>query len=201
MQIANQNYPYTDVVETRTQTPTKTKAVNVQIGPGDVISNMPVVTLFEHHQVHEGEAHDYEYYSAAPATMDFAIVVPTYSPTIAAPHLLIGMQSYGGAGMISLYEGSTYTGGTPGLVYNRNRNSSITPKTGFSIQEGVTITGAGTKLPYTIIVGAAEKVSGGDRALGECILKSNTIYAMRYEEITATTRLIITLNWYEDLNV
>ncbi len=43
-------------VEARKQTPTG-NALNVQIGPGDVISNIPVVTLFEHHQVHEGESY------------------------------------------------------------------------------------------------------------------------------------------------
>lgn len=41
-------------VEPRSQTPTG-NALNVQIGPGDPISNIPVVMDFEHHQVHEGE--------------------------------------------------------------------------------------------------------------------------------------------------
>lgn len=201
MQIGTQAYPYSDVVETRTQTPTKTKAVNVQVGPGDVVSNIPVVMLFDHHQVHEGEAHGYEYYTATPATIDFAIVVPVYSPTINSPHFMMHMQSYGGAGMLSLHEGGTYTGGTPGLIYNRNRNSLTTPKTGFSILEGVTVTGTGTKLPYTAIAGASEKTADVSRALDECLLKSNTIYLVRYEEITATTRLVIHFEWYEDLGI
>jgi hypothetical protein len=55
------NTYYADTVETRVQTPTKTKAINVQIGPGDVISNIPVMIDYEHHQIHEGETHSYSY--------------------------------------------------------------------------------------------------------------------------------------------
>ncbi len=49
--------------------------------------------------------------------------------------------------------------------------------------------------------GAAEKTSDSGRAQDEIILKSNTVYVVRYEEITATTRLVIHLEWYEDLGV
>lgn len=188
-----------DLIETRTQTPTSTKALNVQIGPGDVISNIPVVMDFGQHQVHEGEAHGWEYYSAAPATINFAFVVPNYTDVRGCPHLMIQMQSYGGAGMLSIYEGATYTGGTPVTdIFNRNRNSATVPAV--TIVSGVT-SNNGTKLPYTAIAGAAEKTADGVRANDEVILKNNTTYVIRYEEITATTRLIIHFEWYEDLGV
>lgn len=45
-------------VEARKQTPTG-NALNVQIGPGDVISNIPVVMDFGQHQIHEGESHGF----------------------------------------------------------------------------------------------------------------------------------------------
>lgn len=32
-----------------------TKGLRVLIGPTDVISNMPVFQLYDHHQIHEGE--------------------------------------------------------------------------------------------------------------------------------------------------
>lgn len=184
------------VTETRAQTPTATKAINVQIGPGDVISNIPVVLDFGQHQVHEGEAHSWEYYSAAPATRNFAIVVPVFADETKCPHMMMHMQSYGGAGMLSVYEGATYTGGTTATdVFNRNRNSTTVP--GVVIVDGVTSSN-GTKLPYTAIAGAAEKTADGVRANDEFILKSNTTYVVRYEEITATTRLVIHFEWYED---
>jgi hypothetical protein len=200
MQTGNQPYPYTDVAETRKQTPALTKAINVQIGPGDVISNIPVVMDWAHHQVHEGESHAYEYYSETVATMNFAIVVPTYSPTIAAPHMMLQMQCYGGAGQLSLFEGATYTSGSTETVYNRNRNSLIIPKAGFSIVSGVT-SNDGTRLPFTMIVGTAENTSSVDRAVDEVVLRSNTTYVVRFEEVTAMTRVVIRFEWYEDLGV
>jgi hypothetical protein len=186
-------------VEARKQTPTG-NALNVQIGPGDVISNIPVVMDFPHHQVHEGESHSVEYYSENPASINFAITVPVYSPTIGSPHLIMEMQSYGGAGQISIWEGATYTNGTPMTIFNRNRNSLIVPKAGMSVISGVT-SNDGTRLPYTAIVGASEKTTASNRAIDEIDLKSNTTYVVRYEELTATTRLVIRFEWYEDLGV
>lgn len=187
------------LIENRTQTPTAPKALNVQIGPGDVISNIPVVMDFGQHQVHEGEAHGWEYYSAAPATINFAFIVPNYADVRGCPHLMMQMQSYGGAGMLSIYEGATYTGGTPVTdVFNRNRNSATVPAV--TIVSGVT-SNDGTKLPYTAIAGASEKTADGVRANDEVVLKNNTTYVIRYEEITPTTRLIIHFEWYEDLGV
>lgn len=175
------------------------KGLRVFIGPTDPISDIPVVMDFGQHQVHEGEAHGWEYYSAAPANRNFAIVVPTYADLSRAPHLMIQMQSYGGASMLSIYEGATYTGGTVATdVFNRNRNSTSVP--GLVIVDGVT-SADGVKLPYTAIAGAAEKTADGVRANDEVILKSNTTYVVRYEEITATTRIIIHFEWYEDLGV
>lgn len=175
------------------------KGTRVYIGPTDPISDIPVVMDFGQHQVHEGEAHGWEYYSAAPATINFAIVVPVYADLNKCPHMLTQMFSYGGAGMLQIYEGATYTGGTPVTdIFNRNRNSTTVPA--LSIVSGVT-SNNGTKLPYTQIAGAAEKTADSVRANDELILKSNTTYVVRYEEITATTRLVIHFEWYEDLGV
>lgn len=201
MQIGTQEYPYNDVVDTRKQTPTKTKAILVQIGPGDPISNVPVVIDFPHHQIHEGEAYNYEYYSTAPATISFAITVPTFSPTIRAPHLIIEAEAYEGAGMVSLFEGITYTGGDAGLVYNRNRNVPAANTT--TIKSGIAITGAGTRLPYTMFFGAGKetRASVGSRDQSEIVMKSNTVYGIELEEIVAITRVLMRLSWYEDLGV
>ncbi len=89
-------------VEARKQTPTG-NAMNVQIGPGDIISNIPVTMEFGQHQVHEGESHGCGYYSTSVATISFSLTVPVYNPTIAAPHLLIHAQCYEGAGMLSFW--------------------------------------------------------------------------------------------------
>jgi hypothetical protein len=44
---------------------------------------------FEHHQGHEGESYGIQYYSATPATIEFAINVPVFIPSINGPHMLL----------------------------------------------------------------------------------------------------------------
>lgn len=185
-------------VEARAQTPTG-NALNVQIGLGDVVSNIPVVMDFQHHQCHEGESFGVQYYSAAPATIEFSLVVPVFSPTIDCPHLVITLQTYGGAMQVDLYEGATHTGGTVMTAYNRNRNSANTAN--LVITSGVTNTTPGTLLPHTFIAAAAEKQGDTNRVADEIVMKSNTEYRVVLEEITATTRCILHFEWYEDLGV
>ncbi len=184
-------------VEARTQTPSR-NALNVQIGPGDPISNIPVIVDWEHHQVHEGETHAVQYYTATVADIKFALVVPTYSVTVLAPHLVIEAGIYGGAGQIDVYEGATYTGGTLMTAWNRNRNSVVTP--GLQIYSGVT-SANGTLMPWTSFFASAEKTAQGARSASEFILKSNTTYRVDFTELAAATRLVLRFEWYEDLGV
>lgn len=185
-------------VEPRTQTPTG-NALNVQIGPGDPISNIPVVIDFAHHQCHEGEAFGVQYYSVAVATIEFAINVPVFATPIHGPHMTMQLMTYGGACQIDLYEGATYTGGTILTPYNRNRNSAALPST--VIRSGVTNVTPGVLLPHTFIAAAAEKQGDTDRVADEVVLKSNTVYRVVLEEITAATRVILHFEWYEDTGV
>ena len=175
------------------------KGLRVYIGPTDPISDIPVVMEFGQHQVHEGESHGAGFYTTTVATISFGLTVPVYTNTIQAPHLIFHAQIYEGAGMLSLFEGSTFTGGTPVLDYNRNRNSATVP--GMTIKSGVTVTAAGTRLPYTQFVGASQKTSGESRSLDEIVLKSNTIYTVVFEELSPITRLALHFEWYEDLGV
>jgi len=186
------------LIEDRKQTPTG-QAINVQIGPGDTISNIPVFMDFWWHQIHEGESHGAGYYTTTVGTISFGLTVPVYTNTIQAPHLIFHAQIYEGAGQLSLFEGSTFTGGTPVLAYNRNRNNATVPK--MTIVSGVTVTAAGTRLPYTQFVGASQKTSGESRSLDEIVLKSNTIYTVVFEELSPITRLAMHFEWYEDLGV
>ena len=85
-------------------------------------------------------------------------------------------------------------------AYNRNRNTAAVAP-GMTIKSGVTVTAAGTRLPYTQFVGASQKTSGESRSLDEIILKSNTIYTVVFEELSPITRLALHFEWYEDLGV
>ncbi len=184
-------------VEERTQTPTG-KALNVQIGPGDPISNIPVVMDWEHHQVHEGESYAAQYYTASVADTKFAIVVPIYAHGLDAPHLVIEAGIYGGAGQIDVYEGATYTGGTLMTAWNRDRNSANVPA--MTIYSGVT-SSDGTLMPWTTLFASAGKTAQGTRSATEFVLKSNTKYRIDFTELSAATRVVIRFEWYEDLGV
>lgn len=202
--IDAQPYPYSDVVETRTQTPTKTKAINVQIGAGDVISNLPVVVDFPHHQIHEGETHQYTYPPTAianGATLDHRIVVasvPALMETRATPHMTIEVDSNTGI-FLYLYETPTTTGnGTQQSVYNKNRNkSAVAPTT--TVWLAPTVTGAGTLLSAWM-VGSGEKAGGSTRESLEWDLKSNTVYLIRMVAQSAGSVCMRAI-WYEDLGV
>lgn len=199
MQTSTQPYPYTDVVETRTQTPTKTKAVNVQIGPGDVISNIPVIIDFEHHQLHEGETHRVEDYQASlgSSTVKYGITVPIFTKTINSPHMVIEVDVYNGNVIVQIYETATFTSGSLLTKKNRNRNSLTAAAT--TITGGVT-SSDGTLL-HTLFGGAGKSGSGSGRSDVEYILKSNTIYRVDLIGRAAGTEAVISFDWYEDLEV
>lgn len=185
-------------VEARKQTPTG-NALNVQIGPGDVVSNIPVVMDFEHHQVHEGETYqgDDLQTGLGAGTVKYSITVPTFATTIQAPHMIVGTSVYNGTVLVQIYESATFTGGSTVNIYNRNRNSATTA--GTTIKTGVTSTN-GT-LIASFYAGAGKSSSGSSRASSEWVLKSNTIYRVDIIGQAAGTACITQFDWYEDLGV
>lgn len=200
MQIGTQLYPYSDVAEARKQTPTTAKAINVQVGPGDVISNIPIFTLFEHHQVHEGEAYQVCYPPASlanGATLNFRIVVGNQTPTTKTPHMICEIDSTGES-WGALYENPTTTGnGNQMTANNRNRNSSNSPVT--TIWAAPTVTNVGTLLTACII-GSGERSGGNGRESIEWDLAANTVYIAQVTAKNANN-VCLRFQWYEDLGV
>jgi hypothetical protein len=199
MQIGDQKYPYTDVVETRTQTPTKTKAINVQIGPSDVISNIPVVMDFQNHQVHEGEVHHAidQQLTLNAGTVKYGIIVATYANTIQSPHFIMEVDSFDGWARVDIYEGATFINGTLLTKYNKNRNSAITD--GTTITTGVTSTD-GTLID-SFFVGGGVKAVGRSGVRDEWILKSNTIYRIDVIGGVNPTAAVVSFEYYADKGV
>lgn len=179
----------------RTQTPTG-NALQVQIGPGDPISNIPVVIDFEHHQIHEGETHEAQYIAINlnTGTIKFSIVVPNSI----YPHFLFNINVYDGALKFDVYEVATFTGGTPMLVYNTNRNSSTVAST--TINSGVT-SANGTLMPWSSYVGAGKDTANESRSSSERILKAGITYRVDIIGLIAQTNAMLTFRWYEDLGV
>ena len=184
--------------ETRRQTPTGA-ALNVQIGPGDPISNVPVVMDFEHHQVHEGETWRAQSVqtSLGTSTVKYGLTVPVVATSIYGPHLVLAVDIYNGAARIDMYADATFTGGSPITAYNRNRNVAGSP--------GMTVTGGVTSTNGTLIesffAGAGKGTGEGSRPASEWVLKSNAIYRVDVSGLVANTQAIVGFNWYEDLGV
>jgi len=195
MQIGEQDYPYRDVIETRVQTPTKAKAINVQIGPGDPISNIPVVMEFEHHQVHEGEAYvaSLEQLSIGTSTVKFAVQVPVNI----YPHMIITVDTYNGSCIIRKYSGATFTSGSAMAKTNRNQNSSNV--SAITITSGVT--SADGTLFESFFAGSGKSAGGSQRSMSEIILNDNSTYRFDVVGLDAGTQAIIRFHWYEDLGV
>lgn len=185
-------------VAARTQTPTG-NALQVQIGPGDVISNIPVTIDLVNHQIHEGETHHAidQQLTLNNTTVKYGITVGSYNPTIAAPHLTIQCDAYNGSARVDLYEGATFTGGTLLTVYNKNRNSAITDST--TITKGVTSTNGTLIDSFFVGGGVSSSGSGGTR--DEWPLKVNTIYRVDVVGQINPTAAIVSFQYYADLGV
>lgn len=189
-------------VEARKQTPTG-NALNVQIGPGDVISNIPVFIDFDHHQLHEGETYQYSRYWSVNGTYNIRISVPNVVATKATPHILWEVIADNSA-FIYLWEGVTWTavGTQETNVYNRNRNVADAPGTKIYVTgaTALTVNAAGTKLTTGWLIQTAKVALATERSLSEWDLKAATEYNLQIVTIAATN-ILLRLNFYEDLGV
>jgi hypothetical protein len=190
-----------------TQTPSG-NALLVQIGPGDIISDIPVFMDFDHHQIHEGEVFRWSYYSASFAkntNKDIRLVVPNISvgvqnPVKLCPHIRFEVV-YGDQGIVNIYEAPTFTGnGTQRTPISLERNGSYTPK--LQIHEDPTVSVVGTLIWQGLLLGNKGTSGGIDGSQNEFVLKNNTSYLLRFTSgATDVIRLLIRLVWYEDLGV
>lgn len=192
-------------VSARTQTPTG-NALQVQIGPGDIISNLPVIQLYDHHQVHEGETWGWDFYGSLgnAQVKDIEIIVPNIDLTgstavVKCPHFRWEVISSVG-GDAFLYEAPTITvAGTTRTPFNFERNGSYTCKT--TIKEDPTVTVAGTQIWRGLIISGKVSAGGLDTTANERVLKNNTTYLFRFTSAGATNLTLMRFMWYEDLGV
>lgn len=182
-------------IEDRKQTPTG-KALNVQIGPGDVISNIPVFMDFDHHQLHEGETFRWSVYVSSLASgvsKDIRLVVPNITipsgvnPVGLCPHFRFEVVADSN-GQLFMYETPTFTG-----------NGTYTSK--LQIWEDPTVSVVGSLIWQGVNFAAKQSAGHIDTAESEFVLKNNTSYLLRYTSGTAGLKLLLRMVWYEDLGV
>lgn len=194
-------------VEARKQTPTGL-AQNVMIGPGDPISNVPVIIDFPHHQIHEGEAWEYcSIITSLNGIYDFRISVPTLTATTRTPHLIVEVISDSTTTTLGLYEGVTWTAsGTDdsAKIFNKNRNvtSPASPNTKIYITGGtaLTVNSTGTQIHCGYLFATAKGSTSNDRSLSEWVLKSNTEYMYRVNT-SASGNVLVRIHFYEDAGI
>jgi hypothetical protein len=193
-------------IEERKNTPTG-NALNVQIGPGDVISNIPVTIDFDHHQIHEGEVFRWSVYVsslAQSAVKDIRLVVPNINvgaenPVKLCPHLRFEVVSLDQA-YIAFYESSTFTGnGTSRTPIALERNGTYTPK--LQIYEDPSVNAIGNLIWQGLALGSKNSVGGIDTSMNEFVLKNNTSYFFRVTNGANASKILIRFIWYEDLGV
>lgn len=192
-----------DVPEVIAGANTGVKGLRVYGGPTDPISDIPVVIDYPHHQLHEGETHQYTYPPAALANgnnLDFRLVVPAgLDPTIETPHAVIEVEATAET-WVYLYEAPTTTdNGTQQTSQNRNRNKTATVP-GSSVWLAPTVSVVGTLLSAWII-GAGNKTGGGTRESLEWDLKANTVYLIRVTAKATGDNVCARVIFYEDLGV
>ncbi len=180
---------------------TGVKGMRVYIGPTDLISDLPVVVDFAHHQLHEGELHQYTYGPAAlanGATIDLRIVVGNLEPTTRTPHFAVELDATAETWLYLYETPTTSANGTQQTVYNRNRNSANAP--GTTLWLSPTVSAVGTPLS-SWIVGAGNKTGGNGRDSIEWVLKPNTVYLVRMTAKATGDNVCLRAMWYEDLGV
>jgi hypothetical protein len=189
------------------------KGLRVIGGPTDIISNLPVHILYDHHQIHEGEAWHFDNYVlnlASGSSYDIVFTVPNITLTgaltsyvLACPHLRYEVETNDLA-TVTLYEGPTVTAatGSAGAWINFERNGTYTAKT--TILLAPTITGTGTAIDNDYFTQAAGGVKTGGGVGGqteEFVLKNNTKYLYRVTSGNNGCDIHSSFFMYEDLGV
>lgn len=176
----------------RVQTPTG-NVIQVQIGPGDPISEIPVFIDFPHHQIHEGESYVMSYYATGLGTLNFLCKVPANK----YPHLLIEYSADQRVTCVVYKTPTTTLDGTLQPAINRNHNSINAAATQFFLTP--TVTATGTDVVDRYMVGSGEKAGGLSRSDSEMILIPSTNYLIQF--IGTNWIGNIRMLWYEDLGV
>lgn len=184
-----------------------TKGLRVLIGPTDIISNLPVIIDYDHHQLHEGEMFRWSVYVSSLGngnSKDIRFTVPNI--TIPSGNTAVGLCPHFRWEIVAetacnayIYEGTTFSNaGNTRTPVAMERNGTYTPK--LTIGEDPTVDVLGTTLIWQgLLVGSKQSAGDTKAADAEFILKNNTSYLFRVTNGTNTNKVLIRFVWYEDL--
>lgn len=194
------------VIGPRTQNPSG-DVLQVQIGPADVISNLPVVIEYDHHQIHEGETFRLSTYTpslAQNSVKELRLSVPiitagTLNIAAVCPHFRFEIVT-SDAALINIWEGVTATtAGTERLPINLERNGTYVSK--LKVFEDSSAPTTSTMLWQGFTTVAKNNAGGIDGSANEFVLKSGTDYLFRVTSQASSNKVLTRFLWYEDLGV
>lgn len=152
---------------------------------------------FSHSEIHEGESFTASYKAdiGNGANLDLLIVTPN---TAKWAHFTYELDVEAETDVM-IYEAPTATAGTEVAIYNRDRNSEVTPTvTVTHTPTGIT---AGSTIIRAYHLGTGKSFGGGSRDVHEFILKQNTKYLFRMTNATTSNNyMAVKLDWYEHTN-
>lgn len=157
-------------------------------------ANRPVVNA--HTQIHHGGMFTADHVVTSLANNGVINLVMT-TPADDWPHITIN-AAIGGDGLLQIYEGTVFTGGTPVTSVNHKFYSANIA--GETIVHTPTITNDGTnKIDHYIPGGTGERAVGGVGGRDEeIILKPSTSYLFRLTNVSGLSRrAAIDLMWYQ----
>lgn len=191
--------------ELRTTTPTG-KAMNVQIGIGDVIEYTPVVMSYHHHKIHQGQTFRYFTYVAnlaKDANKDVRIFANNFTipvgknPAAYCPHFRMVVKS-SLQSVAVLYEGATFTtAGTRFTNACQERNGTYTSK--LEVYDDPTVNTLGSPIWKGFIVEGLYFDGAIEYEDSEYILKNNTEYFFRVTSGKEGNQVLIRFVWSEGL--
>jgi hypothetical protein len=121
------------------------------------------------------------------------------NPVVMCPHFRFELVA-SDLCQLFLYEIPTITvAGTARTPVSLERNGTYTPK--LVVREDPTVTVVGTMIWQGITFSSRPNTGGLDSATNEFVLKNNTTYLLRATSGAAGNKVLMRMEWYEDLGV
>lgn len=158
----------------------------------------------DHRYIHEGKAFSYigntGSLTAGSGTYSLSILTPVDTSGIRLHFRPLKLGATANTMLMTVAEGSTVTGGSVVVPFNRNRNSSNISKS--VLTAGVTVSAEGSIRSQDAVGGGTNPSTNQGGAAGanqELVLKPNTTYSIKIDNIGSVTASTgyFELFWYE----
>lgn len=167
--------------------------------PQDLLTGIPKSMDPVHSVIHDGVHYTADHYvSVGTGTAVTVMITPPATGSGRYIHFIAGFQA-NNAGVLTFSENPNASGGTTLVSYNNNRPQRVNKPDPVVLKHTVTWTSSGSILQNIIVAGAStnQAVVGGVGGMrNEWILEPGSIYLLRFVADNASTRTVITCEYY-----